>query len=293
MVGEMLALASAAFLGFSTALAKNVTPRISAVYLATLRLVIGALLAIVVAFAAGELIPIPQIPLKTLGILLGAGVVVLVGHVLLVKAIALDDVTRVLPATTGLYILLSVVASVLLADEQVSWWTALGGFIVLGGIYLLSISQRRDWGQQEQARLRSGLVALGMAAGVGLAWTIGVLWMDEVVKYMEPMPATAIRMSFMALLILGLAVATGNFRRRSVSKRDMSVVCVSGLLAGASTLTFVAALKWSTPATVVILNSTAPFFVIPLALTWLHEGITRQVVLGTIACFGGIVLTLL
>lgn len=70
------------------------------------------------------------------------------------------------------------------------------------------------------------------------------------------------------------------------------MVLLSGLLAGASTLTFVSALKWSTPATVVILNSTSPFFAVPLAFTWLHEGITRQVVLGTLACFGGVVLTL-
>ena len=293
MVGEMLALASAVFLGFSTALAKNVTPRISVVYLTTLRLVISALLAIVVVSAAGELTLIPQIPLKTLGVLLGSGVVVMVGHVLIVKAIVLDDVSRVFPAIAGLYILSSVVVSVLFADERVSWQTALGGFMVLGGIYLLSISQRRDWGQQDRVRLKSGLVALGMAAGAGLAWAIGVLWMDEVVKHVEPIPATAIRASFMALLLLGMAAATGNLRRSSVSNRDMSVVCVSGLLIGASSLTFVAALKWSTPATVVILNSTSPFFVIPLAFTWLHEGITRQVVLGTIVCFGGVLLTLL
>ena len=130
MVGEVLALASAVFWGFSSALVKDVTPRISAVYLATLLLVIGALLTIVVASAAGKLTLILQVPLKTLGILLGDGAVMMVGHVLFVKAIDLDDVSRVFPTTTEFYILSSVVISVLLAHERVSWQSALGGFAV-------------------------------------------------------------------------------------------------------------------------------------------------------------------
>jgi len=293
MVGEGLALASAAFLGLSTALLKIVTPRVSVVYLTTLRMVGSALLVVVVTLAAGKAALITQVPMGVLGILLGAGVIVMAGHVLLVKAIALDDVSRVFPATTGLYILMSVVLSFLLAHEPVSWRAVLGGVMVLGGVYSLSIRRHRHWRLQDQAGSKSGLVALGLATVVGLAWAIGVLWMNEVVRHVEPIPATAIRVPFMALVLLGMAAATGNIRWRSVSRQDLSVVCVCGLLGGASTLTFVAALEWSSPATVVILNSTAPFFVVPLAFTWLHERMTRQVVLGTMACFGGVVLTLL
>ncbi len=293
MVGEALALASAAFLGFSVALVKDVTPRVSAVHITTIRLIASALLAIVVASVAGELAIIAQVPLRILGILLGAGVLSMVGHVLYVKALSLDDVSRVSPATTALYILFSVVVSVLLAREQVSWRTVLGGSLVLGGIYLLSIRQKRDCGQPDPAGLKPGTAALIMAAGVGLAWAIQVFAMDEVVRHVEPILATAVRMPFMALLLLGMTGATGITRRRGVSKRDMSVISMSGLLLGASALTFATALKWSTPATVVILNCTSFFFVVPLAFAWLHERITRQVVLGTIVCFGGVLLTML
>ena len=293
MVGEALALASAAFWGFSSVLVKNVTPRISAVHLAALRMVVSALLAVIVASIAGQVALVVQVPLKTLGILLGAGVVVMVGHVLFMKAIALDDISRVFPATTGLFILLSVVVSVLVVHEPVSWRTAMGGLMVLGGIYLLSIRQGRDGGRQSRAGLKSGLLALVIAAAVGLAWAIGVFGMDEAVKHIEPIPANAIRQPFIAMFLLGITAFMGGVRRRGVSKRDISVVCASGLLAGASSLTFVAALKWSTPATVVILNSTAPFFIVPIAFTWLHEAITRRVILGTFACFAGVVLTLL
>lgn len=291
MVGEALALASAVFLGLSSALVKNLSPRVNAIYLAAIRLVISALLAVGAAAALGELAVIAQVPLSTLAVLLGAAVIMMIGHVILVKAIELDDVSRVLPVTTGVYILLSVIFSILLTDDSVSWGTVAGGSVVLGGVYLLSSKHRRGPGEQQQPHYRPGLLALGLASGTSLAWSIGVMVMDEVVNLVEPVPAAAIRMSFMALLLIGVTAFTGDIRRRSESGLDVSVACVSGLLLGASTLTFTSALKWSTPATVVILNSTAPLFVVPIAITWLHEKVTRQVAVGTVACFAGVVLT--
>ena len=291
MVGESLALASAVFLGLSSALVKNLTPRVNAVYLVTLRLVTSALLAAGAAAAVGQLGVIAQMPLSTLGVLLGAAVIMMIGHVILVKAIELDDVSRVLPVTTGVYILLSVIFSILLTDDSVLLGTAIGGSVVLGGVFILSSGRHRGLGQRQQSRYRPSLMALGLASGTSLTWAIGVMVMDEVVNLVEPISAAAIRMSFMALLLLGITAVTGDIRSRSESGLDLSVACVSGLLLGASTLTFTSALKWSSPATVVILNSTAPLFVAPIAIIWLHEKVTRQVVVGTVACFAGVVLT--
>ena len=291
MVGETLALASAVFLGLSSALVKNLTPRINAIYLAAIRLVTSALLAVGAAAAVGQLGVIAQVPLSTVGVLLGAAVIMMIGHVILVKAIELDDVSRVLPVTTGVYILLSVTFSVILTDDILSWETVLGGSVVLGGVYLLSSKRHQGLGEQQQPHYGPGLLALGLAMGTSLAWAIGVMVMDEVVNTVEPISAAAIRMTFMALLLIGVTAFTGDIRRRSESGLDLSVACVSGLLLGASTLTFTSALRWSTPATVVILNSTAPLFVVPIAITWLHEKFTRQVAVGTVACFAGVVLT--
>ena len=291
MLGEALALASALFLGLSSALVKNLTPRVNAVYLATLRLVTSALLAVGTAAAVGQLGSVVDVPQKTLIVLAGAAVIMMIGHVFLVKAIELDDISRVLPATTGIYILLSVIFSILLADGGVSTLTVVGGSVVLGGVYLLSRRPDQDLSRPGRAFQGSGLMALGFASGTSLAWTIGVMVMDDVVNIVEPIPAAAIRMSFMALILVGITALTGDIRRRSRSGLDMSVASVSGVLLGASTLTFTAALKWSAPATVVILNSTAPLFVVPIAITWLHERVTRTVAMGTVACFLGVVLT--
>ena len=111
MLGEVLALASAVFLAFSIVCVKVVTLRWSVIRLTTLRLVVSGILVVIVAMVAGQATLILEVSHNVLGILLGAGVVVMVGHVLLVKAIELEDVSRVSPAMTGLYIPVSVVLS--------------------------------------------------------------------------------------------------------------------------------------------------------------------------------------
>jgi uncharacterized membrane protein len=172
MLGEALALVSALFLGLSSALVKNLTPRVNAVYLATLRLVTSAFLAVGTAAAVGQLGSVFDVPQKTLIVLAGAAVVMMIGHVFLVKAIELDDISRVLPATTGIYILLSVIFSIVLEDSGVSTLTVVGGSVVLGGVYLLSRRPGQDLSQPGQAFQGPGLKALGFASGTSLAWAI-------------------------------------------------------------------------------------------------------------------------
>jgi uncharacterized membrane protein len=109
----------------------------------------------------------------------------------------------------------------------------------------------------------------------------------------EALPANAIRMTFVALMLVGINSATGDFKRQRTTRHDFLVVAVSGLLAGASSLTFVAALKYASPATVAILNSTAPLFLAPTAYLFLKERPTVKVLIGTVICVGGVILTLL
>ena len=287
-----MALASAVFLAFSIVCVKIVSLHWGVIRLTTLRLVVSGMLVVIVAVVAGKTTLIFEVPKSVLGILLGAGVIVMVGHVLLVKAIELEDVSRVSPATTGLYILVSVVMSALFDDKSVSWQIMLGGLMVILGVFSLSISQHQDGSRLNYAASKASFVALGLATSVGVAWAIGVILMNEVVKHIEPIPATAIRVPFMALVLMGIAGLKGDVWRCDVSWRDLATVFLSGIFLGVSTLTFVAALKWSSPSVVVILNSTTPFFVATIAFTWLREKVNPQVVLGTLACFVGVCLTL-
>ena len=138
MLGEALALSSALLFGLSTVLIKTVVPRVDSITVTAVRLITGAVFAVLVSALLGQFNEFSNISKDSLLILLVAGGVVMTGHITLIKAIGIDDVSRIFPTMTGLYILMSVVFSVLLTDDVFSFKIILGAVIVLLGIYLLS-----------------------------------------------------------------------------------------------------------------------------------------------------------
>ena len=293
MLGEILALSSAICIGFSNVFVKNVTPRFGTLYLTALRLVVSLVMAIAAGFIFSDMSTLLQMELKYLVVLLVAGLIMMIGHIALVKAISLDDVSRVAPATTGLYILACILVSILVTDNKVSWWTALGGLLVLVGVYLISKNDYSKFTFRNIFSLRLNLYALIFASVTGLFWAIGAVFTDIVVDQVSPIPAAAIRLLFMTMVIMVVLAYKQSFVIKGLSKRDIFVIFISGIFLGGATLTFIGALASTTPTIVVVLNSTYPFFVAPLAVMWLKENITRQVIIGMVACFLGVLMTLI
>ena len=293
MLGEILALSSAICIGFSNVFVKNVTPRFGTLYLTALRLAVSLVMAIAAGFIFSDMSTLFQMELKYFAVLLIAGLIMMIGHIALVKAISLDDVSRVAPATTGLYILACILVSILATDNKVSLWTALGGLLVLVGVYLISKNDGSKFTFRNIFSLRLKLHALIFASVTGLFWAIGAVFTDIVVDQVSPIPAAAIRLLFMTMVIMMVLAYKQSFVIKGLSKRDIFVIFVSGIFLGGATLTFIGALASTTPTIVVVLNSTYPFFVAPLAVMWLKENITRQVIIGMVACFLGVLTTLI
>ena len=227
MLGEILALSSAICIGLSNVFVKNVTPRFGTLYLTALRLAISLVMAIAAGFIFSDMSSLLQMEFKYFAILLIAGLIMMIGHIALVKAISLDDVSRVAPATTGLYILACILVSILLTDNKVSWWTALGGLLVLAGVYLISKNDDSKFTFRNIFSLRLKLYALIFASVTGLFWAIGAVFTDIVVDQVPPIPAAAIRLLFMTMVIMGVLAYKRSFVIKGLSKRDIFVIFVS------------------------------------------------------------------
>ena len=160
---------------------------------------------------------------------------------------------------------------------------------MLGGIYVLSARRQRQAGQPQDEGF--GPLAVALCGVTGAAWASSVFMQNEVVDATSPALANAVRMS--AMVTIGLTViALGPDRRPSRGgRRDHMVIFGSGLVNGVSALLFVTSLKFTSPATAVVLNSTSPLFAVPMAFLVLHERVTPMVALGTAASFAGIALT--
>ena len=289
MVGETYALTSALAWAVSGTMLKMVSPRFGAVYIVAVRSVASLLFALLVAAAVGAMDSLGALTMFTVLSIIASGVAAIVGHVSFVRALSIDQISRVFPITNGLYIMLSVLGTILISDESVTWRTVVGGLLVLGGIYVLSARRQQDATRQTDDGF--GLLALALSALTGLAWAVSVIIQNDVVEDTSPVLANAVRTVVMVVMGLTMVGLSSGRRVQRGSGRDYSIIFGGGLINGLSALLFMSALKWSSPATVVVLSSTSPLFAAPMAFLVLHERMTRKLLLGTATSMAGVALT--
>ena len=172
VLGELAAIGSALCWSTSSVLLKGPSRRLRAVYLTAYRMVFTALVAVLAAAAAGQLDDIVHIPVGAVLILVSSAAVVIVGDVAFFRAFAQDDLSRVFTVTTGLYILFSVVATVLFVHGPPTWLTVLGGVLVVVGVSLISES-RQGAATKPGAKpdRRMPLYALMLSVLTAILWT--------------------------------------------------------------------------------------------------------------------------
>ena len=122
----------------------------------------------------------------------------------------------------------------------------------------------------------------------------GVVGVRGEAEEVERLLTKRMRTPRVVAMVRGSAQVSGSKSTAAgATRRELAKVWLSGLLGGGSSVTFVSALALSSPATVVVLNSTSPVFAAVFAMAYLHEQITPRVVLGIGLSVGGISLTLL
>ena len=284
MVGEAAALGSAASWAVSAVLIKGISTRRSAFYIMAARTAVAGLLALIVFAVVRPASPL-DLPASTIVVLLVSAAVAISGDVAFVRAMAVEDVSRVFTVSTSLYILVSVAGSVVFYGDALSPWLLLGGLAVLVGSRLVI---HQPAGAATTARSgRKPMFALWLSVVAALFWSASLLAVSRAMESVEPLTATAMRMPFMAVALVLFAASRGE-HRQALAPRDASMLALSGALIGASMLLFLAAAKLSDAGTVAVLTSTSPIFVAPLAHFFLSERLTPRIATGTMTCMLGI-----
>jgi drug/metabolite transporter (DMT)-like permease len=295
MIGEAAALGSAALWATSTVAIKDVTSRLSAFYIMAVRTGIATVLAIVLVAIVKPSVLAFTIPLSTFGVLLGSGMIAILGDAAFVRAIAVEQVSRVFTISTSLYILLSVCGSIVFTGAAVSWFLPLGGLAVLAGSrFVLTSSipapEAKNPGSRS-AELR--LAGLWLSIVASVLWAGSLLIVSHAMKSVDPLSATVLRLPFMAAAMLLVVLVRGDHRRHGWPGRDLNPLVLSGVMVLGSILLFLLSAKSAGAGTVAVLTSTSPIFAVPLAYFFLNEKITPRVAGGTAACMAGICLTIL
>jgi drug/metabolite transporter (DMT)-like permease len=264
---------------------KAVSGRLSAFYIMTVRTAVAAVIALLVFAIVAPESPL-ELPAGTVAILLGSGLVAIMGDSAFVRAMAVEDVSKVFTVSTSLYILLSVAGSVVFMGDSLSWLLVLSAVAVLLGARLV-VDQPSDVAILNTRGQRQPMFALWLGVLAALFWSMSLLAVSEAMESVEPLSATALRLPFMALA-LGLIAGLRGEHKRTRDRRDLGLLAISGVLIVGAMLLFLLSAKSSSAGTVAVLTSTSPIFVAPLAHFFLNERLTLRIASGTMSCMLGI-----
>jgi drug/metabolite transporter (DMT)-like permease len=171
-----------------------------------------------------------------------------------------------------------------LFGETITTAVATGTLLTLGGVGVI-VGLRP--GEARPERLWFGVWTAILASA---AWALSTVMMKPPLREIDPLTAQAIRLP----LASGLLWLTPWTRGAAVALRQggrgpLLRMAALSVVTAASSVLFVASLKYAGVAVGAVLSSTAPLFAIPLGVVFLGERVSILTVLGAVIAVAGIV----
>jgi uncharacterized membrane protein len=173
--------------------------------------------------------------------------------------------------------------AVALYGERITPATAAGSLLTLGGVALI-VGARGDAAPE---RLWFGVWTAVVAS---IAWAVSTVMMKTPLHEIEPLTAQAIRLPLAsALLWLTPWTRGAGAALRQGGRGPLVRLGVLSVITAASSVLFVASLKYAGVAIGSVLSATAPLFALPLGVLFLGERVSAWTVLGALVAVAGVV----
>lgn len=267
------AVGSAFFAGLTSILAKCGIRKTNSTVATAIRTMVVLLFSWVMVFVVGSQGQLSSIDAKSLCFLVLSGLSTGASWLCYFKALQIGDVNKVVPIDKSSTVLTILLAALLLGETITPAKAA--GVILIGLGTLLMIEKK----QGTAAREGNGWLwyALGSAVFASLTSILGKVGISGV----ESNLGTAIRTGVVLLMSWGMVFVTGKQGEiRSIPRRELGFICLSGVATGASWLCYYKALQ-DGPATVVVpIDKLSILVVIGFSYAVFHEKLSRKALLG-------------
>jgi drug/metabolite transporter (DMT)-like permease len=171
-----------------------------------------------------------------------------------------------------------------LLGERITTAVAVGTLLTLGGVALI-VSVRS--GDARPERLWFGV---GTAVLASVAWAVSTVMMKPPLHEIEPLTAQAVRLPLASALLFLTPWARGaGAALRAGGRGPLVQIGVLSVITAASSVLFVAGLKYAGVTVGAVLSSTAPLFALPLGVIFLGERASPWTVVGALVAVGGVV----
>jgi drug/metabolite transporter (DMT)-like permease len=315
LLGEIAGLANAATWAFTSIILGGLASRHSALRVNAIRMTSGALYFLVVIPLAGGralfagLTPAHALALGGTSILAQA-----IGDMLYVLGIGRIGAARASPISVSSFPLITLILGALLLGEHLTWSIAAGAALIIAGIILLVLRSQippedmpvpgseglETLGDADEPPstgrslpLRENLIGLGLVLTAALAWSASTIWLRVISPGLPAITVTAVRVPCGALFLLVLLGAQRRLTLRGLDRRSLLLLGAAGVIGtGFGSMLYIIAVQRTSAGLAALLVSTSPLWTLPLAAVFLHERITRRVLVGAALTMAGILLVL-
>lgn len=283
-LGALCALGSALTWAVIGLLVRTVSPAFNSVTINAVRTSLAAILLFVWILLAGGIGELAEVSPRDWGLLALATVLAFgVGDTAFFESTRDLGLARAMTVSMTYPLVATLLAWVLLG-EPITLRVAAGSLLALGGLALI-VSARGEAATPGE-RFWPGF---GTAMLAAFAWAVSVILMKPPLREVDATTAQMIRLPLAGAVLWATPWARGALgqlkRSGSAAIRRMAWL---GALTAASSVMFVAGLKYAGVAVATVLSSTSPMFAIPLGLLFLGERLAPRVVLGSVLTVLGI-----
>lgn len=276
----VLALLSALFAGLTSILAKCGIRRTDSTVATAIRTVVVLIMAFCMTLIVGSTGQIPSISPKSWTFLVLSGIATGGSWLCYFKALQLGDVNKVVPIDKSSTVLTIIFAAVFLR-EPVSWlgWLCVVGIAV--GTYLMIEKKARTGGAKSRAWLVYAALSAVFAALTSILGKIGI-------ENIESNLGTTVRTAVVLLAAWGMVLVTKKGSQlKTIPKKELVFICLSGLATGGSWLCCYKALKDGLASIVVPIDKLSILVTVAFSYMVFREKLTLKSAIGLLLIVAG------
>lgn len=276
----VLAFLSALFAGLTSILAKCGIRRTDSTVATAIRTIVVLIMAFCMTLIVGSTGQITSISPKSWIFLVLSGLATGGSWLCYFKALQLGDVNKVVPIDKSSTVLTIIFAAVFLR-EPVSWlgWLCVVGIAV--GTYLMIEKKARTGGAKSRAWLVYAALSAVFAALTSILGKIGI-------ENIESNLGTTVRTAVVLLAAWGMVLVTKKGSQlKTIPKKELVFICLSGLATGGSWLCYYKALKDGLASIVVPIDKLSILVTVAFSYMVFREKLTLKSAIGLLLIVAG------
>ncbi len=290
MVGGMCmwifyALGSCFFAGITAILAKCGIKKTDSDVATAIRTIVVLLFSWLMVLITGSCKGISQVSGKTLVFLILSGFATGASWLCYFHALSKGDINKVVPIDKSSTIL-SILLALIFLHEGITWMKLLS--ILLIGIGTMLMITKKDIKVDSDKKSNSWFIyAILSAIFASLTSILGKIGIEGIDSNL----GTAIRTTVVLLMAWLMVFVAGKQKQiKTIEKKELYFICLSGLATGASWLCYYRALKDGPASVVVPIDKLS--MLITIAFSWFvfHERLTRKAAIGVLLITVGTIL---